>query len=70
MAGREDRSPGAGLCVVCCYRLPGRLGRLAAAPMSPVAPERLTVCEQLRPRGQDLLSEVLLVTGSSTTAKE
>jgi hypothetical protein len=45
------------------------LGRLAFAPMSSVAPRRLTVCEQLLPGRQCGWSEVLSTAGSPTAVR-
>src|SRR5271169_3760946 len=45
-------------------------GRLGVAPMSSVAPRRLTQREQLPPRRQRRWSEVLSTAGSSTIVKE
>src|SRR5450759_1418897 len=46
------------------------LGRLAVAPVSSVAPRRLTMCEQLPLSRQRRWPEVLSTAGSSTTVKE
>ena len=44
--------------------------KVLVAPMSPVAPRRLTECEQLPLTRQRCWSEVLSTAGSSTTVKE